>query len=78
LGRYIILLPYGSLSRALGEDLVAMAMDDRPLEYCTNPVALQMCHEARMHTLTQYASLSHLITSAGSFYFDWNYDLLSL
>jgi hypothetical protein len=39
-GRYIILRPYGSLSRALKEDEVARAMDDRPLECCTNPVAL--------------------------------------
>jgi hypothetical protein len=67
-GRYIILRPYGSPSKALKEDEVAGAMDDRPLECRTNPVALQVCHEARMHTLAQYARLSHLISSARSFY----------
>lgn len=76
-GRYINLRPYCSLSRALKEDEVARAMDNRSLECCTNPIALQVCHEARMHTLAQYTRLSNLISSAGSFY-GGNHDLLHL
>lgn len=75
---HTILRPSCSLSWALKEDLVARTMYDRPLQYCSDPIALQVCRESRICTLTQYTLLSHADTPAGSFYFGWKRDLLYL
>jgi hypothetical protein len=75
---YTILRPTCSVFRALKEDLIVRTLFEEPLEFCPNPVALQVCRESRKHTLTQYTLVSHAYTPAGSFYFSSYRDLLYL
>lgn len=51
-------------------------LDSPPLEQCPHPVALQVCHESRHHTLKEYTAMQHTKSTLGSFYFSPNRDFL--
>ena len=48
------------------------------LERCRNPVALQVCRESRLHTLSKYTRLQHLKLDPVGFYLNPYRDLLWL
>ncbi|QKX54090.1 uncharacterized protein TRUGW13939_01173 [Talaromyces rugulosus] len=68
----------GSLPRFLKGDLGSRSLDDKPLEQCQNPIALQVCHISRQHTLKKYTPFRHAEFNAGSFYFDPQSDIIWL
>jgi hypothetical protein len=52
--------------------------DEEPLEACPDPVALQVCHESRVHTLSRYIKMQHNDLENLFFYMDPRVDMLWL
>lgn len=63
----------GSLSTMLKEDLGSRILEDSPVEHCPDPVALQVCHQSRMHTLSRYRVIASL---ASPFYYHPQRDVI--
>ncbi|KAH8598430.1 hypothetical protein B0O99DRAFT_615115 [Bisporella sp. PMI_857] len=63
----------GSLSTMLKEDLGSRIVEDGPVEHCPAPVALQICQQSRMHTLSRYRVMTSL---AGPFYYHPQRDVI--
>jgi hypothetical protein len=78
--RDIVILRFaGPLSVVLDDDwFLSKAVEEGPLVYCRPPVSLQVCHESRMHTLSQYRRMEHTAAKEGSFYFNPSRDVLWL
>jgi len=66
----------GPLSVLLEKDFGSRVVEESPVQKCRPPVALQVCHESREHTLSQYRIMVHTISRAGSFYFNPYCDVL--
>ncbi|CRG82926.1 hypothetical protein PISL3812_00273 [Talaromyces islandicus] len=71
-----ILRPCASLSTFLKHNIGIRILQDKAMEDCPNPVALQVCNESRRHTLRKYTALRHAEFKAGSFYFSPSDDIL--
>lgn len=65
----------GSLSTMLREDLAARVVECHPVEHCPDPVALQICRQSRMHTLSRYRVMKSL---AWPFYYHPQRDVIFL
>ena len=63
----------GSLSTMLKLDLGSRVTEQGPVEQCPAPVALQICQQSRMHTLSQYRLMTSL---AGHFYYHPQRDVI--
>jgi len=63
----------GSLSTMLKLDLGSRVTEQGPVEQCLAPVALQICQQSRMHTLSQYCLMTSL---AGHFYYHPQRDVI--
>ena len=63
----------GPLSTLLEQDFGTRILEGEHSEECPSPMALQVCHESRKYTLSQY----HIIESiAGLFYINPYRDIL--
>jgi len=56
----------GSLSTMVKLDLGCRIVESEPVEQCPAPVALQVCQQSRIHTLSRYRVMTSL---AGPFYY---------
>jgi hypothetical protein len=63
----------GSLSTMLKQDLGSRIVEEGPVEQCPAPVALQICQQSRMHTLSRYRVMTSL---AGPFYYNPQRDVI--
>jgi hypothetical protein len=68
----------GSLSMMLEVDFGSRVVAQDPDVRCHPPVSLQVCHESRMHTLSQYRRMEHAAAKQGCFYFNPCRDVLWL
>ena len=50
----------------------------KPLERCPAPISLQVCHESRKHTISQYHMIQHPESKIYSFFFNPSRDVLWL
>ena len=57
----------------LKQDLGSRIVEEGPAEHCPAPVALQICHQSRMHTLGRYRVMTSL---AGPFYYHTQRDVM--
>jgi 2EXR family len=75
---YIVLRLAGRLSTLLQhqEEFTTRITEDGPFEKCLDPVALWICRESRMYTMTQYTTMRHLVLTTCSFYFNPSRDVL--
>jgi hypothetical protein len=65
----------GPLSALLEQDFGTRTLGGNRFEECPPPVALQVCHESRKHTLSQYHTVESM---AGPFYVNPYRDILWL
>lgn len=72
-GEVVNLRLAGSLSTLLKQDLGSRIVEQGPVEQCLAPVALQICHQSRMHTLSRYRLMTSL---AGPFYYNPQRDVI--
>ena len=57
----------------LKQNLGSRIVEERSVEYCPAPIALQICHQSRMHTLSRYRVM---ISLASSFYYHPQRDVI--
>ncbi|CRG91089.1 Vacuolar protein sorting-associated protein 3 [Talaromyces islandicus] len=76
---YTIFRPVSSLDSLLRTNFSTRPLEvSSPLEKCPYPIALQICHESRLHTLKTYALVQHPDLPECAFYFNPRQDLLWL
>jgi hypothetical protein len=68
----------GPLSTMLEVDFGSRVVEQDPDVRCHPPLSLQVCHESRMHTLSQYRRMEHAAAKQGCFYFNPCRDVLWL
>jgi hypothetical protein len=68
LDEYVILRPTCHLSTWVQTTFSHRILEDGPLEECPDPIALQVCHESRIHTLRKYTCMQHSKLSTRAFY----------
>lgn len=50
--------------------------EEEPLEECTQPVALRVCRESRVHTLRRFVKMQHATITSSIFYINPHADVL--